>query len=69
MATEAEKLTGSLEDDEDEAFLRRVIFCEEDRLTFTSAPWTGGYRWFRSPNIIPLEQWRRKHHKPHQKAS
>jgi hypothetical protein len=20
----------------------------------------GGYRWFRSPNIIPIEQWRRK---------
>jgi hypothetical protein len=48
-------------DEEDEAFLRRVIFCEEDRHKITSAPWTGGFRWFKSPNIIPIEQWRRKH--------
>jgi len=59
MATEAEKL---LEDDEDEAFLRKVIFCEEDRFRFTATPWTGGYRWFKSPNIIPIAQWR-KHNK------
>jgi hypothetical protein len=70
MATEAEKLTDR-ESEEDEAFLRRIIFCEEDRRKFTSAPWTGGYRWFRSPNIIPIEQRRRRdsHKSPHQKAS
>jgi hypothetical protein len=62
MATEAEKLTDR-ESEEDEAFLRRIIFCEEDRRKFTSAPWTGGFRWFRSPNIIPLEQWRKRHNK------
>ena len=47
-------------EDEDEAFLRRVIFPEKDRHLFTTTPWRGGYRWFRSPNIIPIEQWRAK---------
>jgi len=23
-------------------------------------PWHGGYRWFRSPNVIPIEQARRR---------
>jgi hypothetical protein len=66
MTTEAEKLTDSQEDDEDEALLRKVIFCEEDRRALTSAPWTGGYRWFRSPNIVPIEKWRKRQHKPTQ---
>jgi hypothetical protein len=43
---------------EDEAFFRQFVFPEEDRHLFTTAPWTGEYRWFRSPNVIPLEQWR-----------
>ena len=46
-------------EDEDEGFLRKVIFQEEDRHLYTSTPWRGGYRWFRSPNVIPIEQWRR----------
>ena len=45
--------------DEDEAFLHQVIFAEEDRHRFTATPWRGGYRWFRSPNVIPLEHYRR----------
>jgi hypothetical protein len=44
---------------EDEAFLRRLIRPEEDRRR-TTVPWSGGYRWFRSPNVVPLEQWRAK---------
>jgi len=44
---------------EDESFLREVVFPEEDRHLFTSAPWTGEYRWFRSTNVVPLEHWRR----------
>ena len=56
-ATEAEKLTDSQEDDEDEAFLRKVTFCEEDRRRrHPTIPWAGGYRWFKSPNIVPIEQ-------------
>jgi len=39
-------------------YLRDLIFPEEDRHLFTTAPWHGGYRWFRSPNVVPIEQWR-----------
>ena len=39
-------------------FLRSVcLFAEEDRHKFTSEKWRGGYRWFKSANVIPLEQW------------
>jgi len=44
----------------DETFWRCLVFCEEDRHLVTSAPWSGGYRWFRSTNVVPLEQWRRR---------
>jgi hypothetical protein len=38
-------------------FWRKLILPEEDRKT----PWEGkGYRWFRSPNVIPIEQWHRE---------
>lgn len=47
-------------DDEDEAFLRRLVRPEEDRRRYTHAPYAGGFRWFRSPNVIPLERWRDK---------
>ena len=38
-----------------EDFHRKFTLPQEDRHKFTSAPWSGGYRWFRSPNITPLE--------------
>jgi hypothetical protein len=47
-------------EDDDEAFLRRLTFPEEDRALFTSVPWRGGFRWFRSPNVICLERERRR---------
>jgi hypothetical protein len=47
------------EDAEDEDFLRRVVLPEEDRHRY-GVPWSGGYRWFRSPNVICLEQYRRR---------
>jgi hypothetical protein len=40
--------------------LREWTFPEEDRPRFTTAPWRGEYRWFRSPNVVCIEQWRRK---------
>ena len=40
---------------EDEAFLRQFVFPKEDRHLFTTAPWRGGFRWFRSPNVVPIE--------------
>ena len=45
-------------EEDDEAFLRRIIFPEEDRHLFTSTPWRGGYRWFRSENIVCIEHYR-----------
>jgi hypothetical protein len=42
---------------DEEAFWRKLILPQEDRKT----PWEGkGYRWFRLPNIVPIEQWRRQ---------
>jgi hypothetical protein len=58
--------TSLLIEDEDKVFLRRIIFPEEDRHLFTTIPWRGGYRWFRSPNIVPIEQWRAKVKAPSQ---
>jgi len=49
--------------DEDEvAWWRTFVFPEEDRPLFTTAKWDGGYRWFRAPNVVCLEQYRRKKH-------
>ena len=47
------------DDEEDnQAFLRRFCICEEDRLARTGEMRTGLNcpRWFRSKNIIPIEQ-------------
>ena len=42
---------------DEDAFWRKLILPQEDRRT----PWEGkGYRWFRSPNVIPIEQWHRR---------
>jgi hypothetical protein len=54
-----------LEDEDDETFMRRITFAEEDRHRFTSTPWRGGFRWFRSPNVVPLEQRRRVKDRAH----
>jgi len=52
---------GERETDSDEAFLRRLVLPEEDRLRLhPTVQWTGGFRWFRSSNVIPMEQWRRQ---------
>ena len=53
----------SIEDDEDdEAFLRSLIRPEEDRRRLhPELPWLGGYRWFHSANVIPMERyWERR---------
>ena len=42
----------------DEAFMRQWVIPEEDRPKWQR--WDGGYRWFRSPNVIPLERYRRR---------
>jgi hypothetical protein len=46
--------------DTDEAFLRRLVLPEEDRLRLhLTVPWAGGFRWFRAPNVIPIEHGKR----------
>ena len=53
----ADRLTKELEE---EAFLRQWTICEEDRSKFTSQPWCGEFRWFRSPNVVCLERYRQR---------
>jgi hypothetical protein len=47
-------------------FSRKLTFPEEDRHLFTTAPWHGGFRWFRSPNVVPIEQLRKERTRPDQ---
>jgi hypothetical protein len=41
---------------DDEAFMRAWTIPEEDRPKYTTQAWSGEYRWFRSANMIPIEQ-------------
>jgi hypothetical protein len=52
-----------------EAFYQRRILSEEDRKRLLGVEWKGGYRWFRSKNIVPIEHYRRSEPAPRQKAS
>jgi len=38
------------------AFHERMILPEEERRWIRK--WEGSYRWFRSPNVVPLERYR-----------
>jgi hypothetical protein len=48
---------------DDEDWRKEYTLPEEDRRRLTTAPWTGGYRWFRSSNVVCLETWRLKREK------
>jgi hypothetical protein len=50
--------------DADEALMRSIVLPEEDRVRVTNTPWVGGYRWYRAPNVICLEQYRRPDLRP-----
>jgi hypothetical protein len=53
-----------------EAFYRKRILPEEDRRDRLGVEWKGGYRWFKSPNVVPIEHYRRQLEPvPQQKAS
>jgi hypothetical protein len=40
-------------------FNRRFIMSEEDRRAYpTARQWNGGYRWFRTANVIDLQNYR-----------
>jgi hypothetical protein len=43
----------------EDRFWRKLILPEEDRIA-NGTVWRGGYRWFRSPNVIPIEKYRNK---------
>jgi hypothetical protein len=45
--------------DDEHSFARSITLPEEDCAKYTSARWEGGYRWFRSLNIVCLEKARR----------
>jgi hypothetical protein len=45
--------------DEEHAFARQLFLPEEEREKYPAVKWDGGYRWFRSPNVICLEKYRR----------
>jgi len=45
--------------EEEHEFARSILLPEEDRQILSPIPWQGGYRWFRSPNVICLEKARR----------
>jgi hypothetical protein len=55
---------------DEEAFWQKLVLPQEDRLRF-GAEWKGGYRWFRSSNIVCLEHYRitETNSAPQQKAS
>src|SRR5262249_7712585 len=38
--------------DDEHSFARSITLAEEDRTKYTSARWEGGYRWFRSLNVV-----------------
>ena len=40
-------------------FWQKLVMPEEDKRAYPSAPqWDGGYRWFRSTNVIDLQRYR-----------
>lgn len=51
-----DKLT---DEEREDAFWQKLILPEEDRLA-NGVVYRGGYRWFRSPHIIPIERYRRR---------
>jgi len=55
-------------EEEGDQFWQQLTVPEEDRHLHTSALWDGGYRWFRSPNIICLEKYRGRRPQPIQDA-
>jgi hypothetical protein len=47
------------EDEADLALLHQYMRPEEELLAYRRlAPWRGEHRWFRSPNVVPLERYR-----------
>jgi hypothetical protein len=47
----------------DETFWRKRVLPEEDH-AYLGTEWKGGYRWFRSENVVCLEHYRTATTKP-----
>lgn len=52
-------MSGKRQQDDDD-FLKEWTIPEEDRGKYTSQPWAGEFRWFRSTNVVCLVQYRRR---------
>jgi hypothetical protein len=52
----------------EEAFWQKRVLSEEDH-RLMGVEWKGGYRWFRSTNVVPIEHYRRPESLPQRKAS
>ena len=49
---------GSKYTEKEHAFWRSLVLPQEEFHRLTT--WQGkGYRWFQSPNVVPIEQWER----------
>ncbi len=46
--------------EEDDRYFRELTVPEEDRAFWTTSRWDGSFRWFRSENVVCLEQYRRQ---------
>ena len=54
-------LTKVQDDDDNDVFWQKLILPEEDRRRlFPDLTWAGGYRWFRSENVVCIEHFRRR---------
>jgi hypothetical protein len=49
--------------DPNEALMRELVFPEEELRLLTSVTWRGEFRWFRSPNVVPIERAKQKREK------
>ena len=43
---------------DDEEFMRKLMWAEEDRHEFTSVNRMVGFRWFKAPNVVCIEKYR-----------
>jgi hypothetical protein len=41
-----------------DTFWRKLVLPQEERMRL-GIPWYGGYRWFKSPNVVPIEKYRK----------
>ena len=59
----------SANQERDDFFLRGWTIPEEDRTKYTTQPAAAGYRWFKSPNVVCLEHYRKKVEEPPKPSS